>query len=323
MISKVHVKGILLSLLLGLSAYFISFAYPFFNNILLGMLMGILIGNLFPLPQGYHSGISFTSSKLLEFSLLFLALGISYTSIAKIGAMSFVFVILTVVLVLLLSIYLSAKLKFNDSTCLLIGFGTAICGSSAIAAIASSITKNKEDIGISLAVVNLLGAVGMIVLPLLLANAPISDLKSGFMIGGGLHSVGNVAGAGYAMSDLVGQTAITIKLGRVALLSPAIIFFRYMVNKGNVTHWKEHFQLPWYVWSFIGISILTSIVDIPKEFIATSETIGKIILTVAMAAIGLKISFRTLFQSGKKSVMTGLMIFVLQLLILTTFALFL
>jgi uncharacterized integral membrane protein (TIGR00698 family) len=323
MIARVHVKGILLSLLIGLSAYFISYAFPFFNSILLGLVMGMVIGNLMKIPTPYGSGITFTSGKLLEFSLLFLAFGISYSSVAKIGWISFFFVMLTITAILLISLYLSKKLEFHDSTCYLIGFGTSICGSSAIAAVSSSVTKNKEDIGISLAVVNLLGAVGMIALPILLQYVPISSLKSGFMIGASLHSVGNVAGAGYAMSDEIGQTAITIKLARVALLSPALIFFRFLIHKDSVSNWREHFKLPWYVWSFIGISIISSILQPSKGLIDVSETIGKVILTVAMAAIGLKVSFRTLYQSGKKAVLIGLVIFLVQLALLGLFALFL
>ena len=322
MIAKVHVKGILLSLLIGLSAYVLSSAYTFFNSILLGLVMGMVIGNFVRVPTAYGSGITFTSGKLLEFSLLFLAFGISYTSVSKIGLMSFTCIIITIVVVLVLTIALSRKLNFSDSSCYLIGFGTAICGSSAIAAVSSSVTKNKEDIGISLAVVNLLGAIGMISLPILLTYVPVSMVKSGFIIGGSLHSVGNVAGAAYTMGDEIGQTAITIKLARVALLSPALIFFRYLVNKGT-SNWKEHFRLPWYVWSFIGISILTSVLDIPADMISTSETIGKVILTVAMAAIGLKVSFRTLYQSGKKAVLIGMVIFLIQLALLLLFALFL
>jgi hypothetical protein len=59
-----------------------------------------------------------------------------------------------------------------------------------------------------------------------------------------LHSVGNVAGAGYAVSNEVGLASITIKLARVALLSPALIFFNYLVNRHQAKHWREHFNLP-------------------------------------------------------------------------------
>jgi uncharacterized membrane protein YadS len=137
----------------------------------------------------------------------------------------------------------------------------------------------------------------------------------GLLLGGTLHSVGNVAGSGYAISDDVGEAAVTFKLARVALLSPALIFFNYLVNKNNVKSWKEHFSLPWYLWSFIGITALSSFIDFPSTFLTGMETSGKVILTVAMAAIGLKVSFRKLYQSGRQGVGFGLIIFAVQLLL--------
>ena len=55
---------------------------------------------------------------------------------------------------------------------------------------------------------------------------------------------------------------ITIKLARVALLSPALILFNFLVNRAQVKSWKEHFDLPWYLWGFIGITVLTSLVNL-------------------------------------------------------------
>jgi uncharacterized membrane protein YadS len=139
----------------------------------------------------------------------------------------------------------------------------------------------------------------------------------GLLIGGGLHSVGNVAGAGYAINNDVGVAAITIKLARVALLSPALVFFNYLVNRKNVSNWKEHFRLPWYLWSFILITIIISFLNLPNAFLHTMDTIGKMILTIAMAAIGLKVSFRQLFTSGKRGVGFGLVLFLVMILLLT------
>jgi uncharacterized membrane protein YadS len=99
------------------------------------------------------------------------------------------------------------------------------------------------------------------------------------------------------------------------LLSPGLIFFNYLVNKNEVAHWKDHFKLPWYLWSFIGITILSSFVQFPKTFLDAMETGGKIMLTIAMAAIGLKVSFQKLFQSGRKGIIFGLLLFALQIII--------
>jgi uncharacterized integral membrane protein (TIGR00698 family) len=310
-------KGIILSIIIGLTAYFAADYLPSaMGSILVALLLGIIIGNLVKIPDAFQSGIGTTSSKLLELSILFLAFGINYSSIAKLGVQSFSIVIITVLLMLLLTYFLSKALKCPGTTGWLVGFGTTICGSSAIAALAPSVSKNKDDIGIAMASVNLYGSLGMILLPIVLKFFEFDASSSGILIGASLHSVGNVAGAGYGMSDEVGEISITIKLARVALLSPALIFFNYLVNRNNVKNWRDHFKLPWYLWAFIGITVLTSFVDMPKELLHFMKITGNIVLTIALAAIGLKISFTKLFTTGRQGLVFGAITFALELLII-------
>lgn len=313
---SVEYRGIVLSTIIGLLSYLISFVIPgALNSILTALLLGMIVGNLVQIPETFQSGISFTSSKLLELSILFLAFSINYTHITQIGVMSFSIIAIMIVLILLFTYYLSIKVKCPGTTGWLVGFGTAICGSSAIAALAPSVTKNKEDIGIAMAVVNLFGSIGMIVMPFILIKTDLSTTQMGLLLGGTLHSVGNVAGSGYTISNEVGEAAITIKLARVAMLSPALIFFNYLVNKNNVKNWTEHFRLPWYLWSFIAITVISSFVQFPEGLIKLMDTAGKVILTVAMGAIGLKVSFKKLYQSGRKGILFGLIVFVVEILI--------
>lgn len=317
-----EIKGIVLSTIIGLVAYFSSAYLPsFLNSILLALILGMVIGNFIKLPEDFQIGIGFTSSKMLEFSILFLAFSINYSNLASIGWKSFSLIALVVLVVLLLTYYMAIKFKCPGSSGWLVGFGTAICGSSAIAALAPTTTENKDDIAISMAVVNLFGSLGMIVLPLIIVHFGLNQTQMGFIIGGSLHSVGNVAGAGYAMGSEVGLVAITIKLARVALLSPALIFFNYLANSN--TSKGNKFNLPWYLWSFMGITILTSWIEIPPAFLSFFETGGKIILTIAMAAIGLKVSFKTLFASGRKGIAFGLFVFLIQLILLSGLVVFL
>ena len=311
-------KGILLSTLIGLITYFSADYFGIaLGSILLALLLGMLLGNVLALPSSFQSGISFTSGKLLEVSILFLAFSINYKHIALLGPLSFSIIAVIVFLMLLITYFLANRINCPTSSGWLIGFGTTICGSSAIAALAPSIAKNKDDVAISMAVVNLFGSIGMIVLPIVFRSFELSNAQMGFILGGGLHSVGNVAGAAFAINNDVGVAAITMKLARVALLSPALIFFNYLINRKNVTNWKQHFKLPWYLWSFILITILISFIHLPKQFLVVMDTTGKIILTIAMAAIGLKVSFRQLLTSGKRGVGFGLIIFLIMLLLLS------
>lgn len=285
------------------------------QSILLGLLVGILINNLTTIPSKFQEGISFTSGKMLEISVVLLAFGINYTHIAQIGFSNFVVVILTVFLVLFFTMVLAKKMQCPRSVGWLVGFGTAVCGSSAIAALAPTVAKDKEDIAVSMAVVNLYGTLGMLVLPLLVTLFQMSDLDASLLLGGALHSVGNVAGAGYAVSESVGSNALTIKLARVAMLTPGLILFNYLLRhqqNQKVAYWN----LPWYLIAFLVISSLVSYVPFPSSLIDFTQFLGKVILTIAMVAIGLKIKFKALWESGKKGLLFGAIVFIAMVLFL-------
>lgn len=308
-----NLNGVVLATGIGLVAHFAAaFTPSWLNGILLALLLGMVVGNLWRVPGSLQPGIAFTSSKLLELAVLFLAFSINYTHIAALGAGSFSIVALVVVAMVFITFFLARGVNCPGSTGWLVGFGTAICGSSAIAALAPRVAKNKEDVGIAMAVVNLFGSLGMVLLPLLLVRFDLDTKQLGLLIGGTLHSVGNVVGAGYTISDGVGEAATTIKLARVALLSPALILFNYLVNRAELKSWKQHLQLPWYLWGFIIITVLTSVVPMPPTLLAVMDTAGKLALTIALAAIGLKVSFRELYVSGRKGLVFGLMVFAIQ-----------
>lgn len=316
-------KGIVFAIGVGLIAVIAEkFTPPAFNGILIALLLGMFLGNFLTLPTFLDAGIGYTSSKMLELSILFLAVGINYTDIAALGIQPFIGVAVVVFAVLFLSFFLSKRFNCPGNTGLLVGFGTAICGSSAIAALAPSLQKqNKEDVAIAMAVVNLLGTFGMLVLPwaLLQIDWPSSDVASssiGYLVGGSLHSVGNVAGAGFALGKSAGDVAITVKLARVALLTPGLIFMTYLTQRSDGGHWKRYFNLPWYLIGFIIVTFVVSVVDIPKPVLKDIEYTGKVILTVAMSAIGLKVSFKQLLKAGSRGLRFGVVMFAIQLSLL-------
>ncbi|HRD54450.1 MAG TPA: putative sulfate exporter family transporter, partial [Flavobacteriales bacterium] len=185
---RTKLPGILLAVLLGLAGYFGAAYTPgWLNAILLALLLGMLVGNLLRVPTSFQPGIGFTSSKLLELAVLFLAFSINYTHITALGMGSFSIVAVLLVAMVLITFFLARVVKCPGSTGWLVGFGTAICGSSAIAALAPRVAKNSEDVGIAMAVVNLFGSVGMVLLPLVLVSFDLDARQLGLLIGGTLH----------------------------------------------------------------------------------------------------------------------------------------
>lgn len=298
---------------LGLAAIFLSALTPsFLNSYLLALLVGMILApSVNKVPQ-LDAGISLSSAKMLEWSVVLLAFSMDYKAIGAIGATDFAVIIIVVLVVLVATYYLSKVLSCPGKTGWLVGFGTAICGSSAIAALAPKIKANKEDVAISLASVNLLGSLAMVLLPFVFEFYPLLEKEMAFLIGASLHSVGNVAGAGFSVSEEVGQLALVYKMARVALLSPALLFMVWLDSRKS-NEQKFRFQLPWYLIVFIAVSIFVSFFPLPTFLLKGSETIGKIILTIAMAAIGLKVDVFRLLKVGQRGLVFALVVFAIQI----------
>lgn len=313
---KDKIPGIILAVGIGLAAIFLSgFTPAFLNSYLVALVLGMLLAPIVNSYKQLDSGITMSSSKLLEWSVVLLAFGMDYKAIAAIGVRDFVVIIAVVIIVLTATYFLSKVLSCPGQTGWLVGFGTAICGSSAIAALSPKIKADKEDVAISLASVNLLGSLGMLFLPLLFQFFPLAEKQMAFLIGASLHSVGNVAGAGYSISEEVGQLALVYKMARVALLSPALLFMVWLHTKNN----KEagfKIQLPWYLIVFIVISVGVSFFPLPENALQIIEFMSKVILTVAMAAIGLKVHVLKLLKAGQRGLVFAVLVFSLQISLL-------
>ncbi|MCT4664790.1 MAG: putative sulfate exporter family transporter [Flavobacteriales bacterium] len=203
-------KGILLSLLITLLAFALKPVLGL-SVVLLALILGVFAGNMIRVPESYNSGIKKSSKIFLELAIVFIAFSIDYNKLLDLGWKTIFIITSTMALVLIMTVWLAKKMKYTSGSSHLIGFGTAICGSSAIAALSSVVPHKKEDLGISLAVVNFYGLLGMIILPFILLYF-YNEYQSGIFLGASLHSVGNVAGAGFGMNKHIGELAITVNL---------------------------------------------------------------------------------------------------------------
>ena len=102
-------------------------------------------------------------------------------------------------------------------------------------------------------------------------------------------------------------------MARVAMLTPGLIFIKFLINKGENISLREQLKLPKYLIAFVIITIIASFIEIPKEILSITKFAGESFLTVAMAAIGLKVSFTKLLNSGQRGLKFGLVIFAIQL----------
>lgn len=301
------------ALALVLSSYFI----PAVNSIVLALALGIVFTNFIPKSDLIDSGADVLGKRFLELAILFLAFGIDYGNILALGWNTFTIIIILMAIMVFLTIILSRLVRFNREEAWLIGFGTSICGSTAIAALAPMISAKKNDVASSMTIINVLGAIAMIGVPYLLLEWDDVQGQSGLILGGTLHSVGNVVGSAFIISDEVGEVALTVKMARIALLSPALIFFGLFQQRGQSGQ-KASFKLPWYLVAFVLISMLVSLVTLPDFMLNSAHFSGKLFLTMAMAAIGLQVDFKEMLRTGWRSLLFGLLMFLIQFGILIT-----
>src|SRR5690606_12471182 len=176
--------------------------------------------------------------------------GFELSKFDQIGISTLALILVSIIVIVVLALLLQRLMGKEDGKLFwLLGAGSAICGSSAIGATAPLIQAKEEETGISLAVINLLGLLGMVFLPLIAVGLSCSEVQTGIFLGGILQSVGHVVGTAFAINSEVGEIATVVKMGRVAFLIPflLVVFFLFL-KKADDTKLK----FPIFYFVFFG-----------------------------------------------------------------------
>ena len=300
--------GLLLSFIVAAVAKVLALWLPQLGGATLAILLGIVLGNTFFNQKQYAQGTKFAESRLLEYSVVLLGFTVTFQTISEMGIRGFVFIVLMMTIVITAAYLIGKKLGFNQKMSLMMAGGNAVCGSSAIGAIAPAIQADDEEKGQIITLVNLLGTVMMLTLPFLgLALFGSDVLQKSALLGGTLQSVGQVvAGASLLDAEIV-KYAMLFKIARIILLVVVVLIFEQMVSQQN-----RSLRIPWYVLGFLLICILNSFVALPSWLNDAAHFISTWFETIALAAIGLRLDFRKFMKEGPKFLFYGLSVGLVQ-----------
>ena len=229
-------------------------------------------------------------------------------------------IILMIVFIILASIIISyvlgKLLNISSPLSLLIGIGNGICGASAIAGASSVIKSSEEDTVLSIAIINVIGALSIFILPALLTFLAIVDVyDQGMIIGSTIQAVGQVTAAGYILGDQAGETATMIKMLRIVMLGP-ILFLLSLFYKGKSDSTKASFmKIPHFIIGFILLAVLQNTGFIPESITTVLKYLSKIFLIFAMAAIGLRVLISSMINRGGKVFLLASVSFCIQVFI--------
>ncbi len=318
---KKLLPGLILVSIVGLLGKLATGVIPNIGAVALAIIIGIIVGNLLRKDEPFVAGIQYAEKKILPIAIMCLGVQLQLQMLLDLGLPMILLVITVVFITLGVGVLIGRMLGMSKEYSLLMGTGNAVCGSSAIAAV-SPIVKGKEtEIGLSIGVVNLLGTLGIFIMPFVASSLSFGDIKSGALIGGTLQAVGQVVAAGYAVNDYVGNIAVLVKMGRVMMLGPVVLILSYLMLRGEGGS-GDRVKIPFFIFGFFAFSLIASFELLPANILDYIKDVGKVLLIVAMAAIGMKIKFASLLKFGPQAVLFGSLIAVVQIIFAILFVLF-
>lgn len=291
--------GLMAALTIGLAATWLATLYGA-PAMLFALLMGMAFHFLHEEGRCI-AGIEFASTSVLRIGVALLGVRITFDQIASLGMGPVLTVIAGVVTTIALGFVGTRLLGLNSHFGILSGGAVAICGASAALAISSVLPKDQHlerDTILTVVVVTTLSTIAMIVYPLLSNAIDFSKIEAGIFLGGTIHDVAQVVGAGYSISPETGDVATYIKLLRVAMLLPVVFLIAVGFSMANKSPAKAKVPLPYFLFGFAVLVILNSFEFLPATIVNNASDGATWCLVTAIAALGMKTSFKDLAVVG-------------------------
>lgn len=298
--------GFAVSLLVAVAAQFISDHYGA-PAMLMALLLGIALHFLAEEGRCVR-GIAFTGRTVLRAGVALLGARISVELLIDLGADLIALVVVGVVATILLGFGLSRALGENWKIGLLTGGSVAICGASAAMAIAAVLPKDEHserNLIFTVLGVTVLSTIAMIAYPIISTALELDDRAGGVFLGGTIHDVAQVVGAGFSISTETGETSTLVKLIRVTMLAPVVLVFSLIVrNMGAdvLGDAKRPPLMPTFVVAFLILATANSFGLVPTGLADILADLSKWALLTAIAAVGMKTSLRRILDVGGQAI---------------------
>ncbi|WP_400766010.1 YeiH family protein [Methylosinus sporium] len=300
--------GVALTAAIAAAAYALRLlpAIGALSPMILAILLGVGLRNLFGAPAWAAPGIAFSLRKILRFAIALLGLQLSAAQIIDVGFTGLAIIAATLVATFCFTTRLGRWLGVEPELAGLIAAGTSICGASAVVA-ANAITRARdEDVAYAIACVTVFGTLAMVSYPALADLARLGPRAYGLWAGASIHEVAQVIAASFQHGREAGDFGAVAKLSRVMLLAPTLLTLAVMAGRGARGAEKFSPPFPWFVIGFLALVGVSSIVAIPPDAKAAIATATTILLSMALAAMGLETDIAALRAKGLRPLALGL-----------------
>lgn len=313
-----YAPGLALSALVAgigyLAAPFVAHVVPI-PNMVIALVVGIALNPIAARPV-MQPGMAFCVRTVLRWAVALLGLRVGLADIAALGPGTGVLIVASMLATLVSGFIFARWYGRGPGFGALVGVGTAVCGASATLA-ASTVVPDypgkQADIAFVVVAVNALATIAMLVYPPLCILLGFDAQSTGVMLGGTIHDVAQVVGAGYAVSVPVGNTAVIVKLFRVFLLLPVVLGVGWHFTRMGLKHGEARVPLPVFGIVFLVLCVLNSVVPLLPSLLPAYAPVKSVLseastwgLLLAIGALGLGTSVKTIVGLGWRHITTVL-----------------
>lgn len=295
------------------------------ESVTIAILIGLVLGNLLSLPRLLQPGI-LNFEMVLKTGIILLGMGLSLFAVLEIGAKAISVVVLCLLIAPLIFFFIGRKAGLSEKMNILIGVGTTICGTTAIAVTAPVIEAEGDDVSYAIGTISLVGIAAMFTLPIVARLFGLKESIFGLWAGTAVHATPQVVAAGYMYSTVAGQVATVAKLTRNIFMAPAVFLIRLWHTRkthhaAKTTRYRK--AVPLFLFGFLALAIIRTIGDgtsiIPPSqwqwVVGSVNDLGKFLVLMAMAGIGLNTRFKSMRRIGLRPFLVGMMASVLLAII--------
>lgn len=323
--------GLLLACAVAVLGWAAHFAVPAaykssVSPVLFVVLIGIAVSNLLILPMRYLPGIRYTMRQLLRLGIVLMGAKLALDEVARVGAHALALIVALIVLAFAIAQAAGKIFGVHRRLAALIAVGTAVCGGSAIAAVAPAIKARDEEFSFAISVNTLMGTLAVFSFPLIGRYFGFDDQFFGLWAGTAVNDTAQVLATGYAYSVPSGDTATIIKLTRNTLMIFVVVavalYFSSLQKEDGVDVKKIPFKkrlresIPDFVLGFLLLALLNTLgvfawlsaqsgLDVPKGL----SNATNVLILVSLAGIGLGTSLAKVRQVGMNAIAVSFLTF--------------
>jgi uncharacterized integral membrane protein (TIGR00698 family) len=271
-----------------------------------GIALSLTLGNPYPLTTAR------VITPLLQISVVGLGAGMNLVEVERAGVHGFFYTVIGITVTITVGLTMGWLLGTERDTSLLVTVGTAICGGSAIAAVAPVIRAKHHDVSVALATVFFLNAVALFIFPPLGHHFGLGQRQFGVWSALAIHDTSSVVGAAMQYGARALEIATTIKLTRALWIVPVTLIIGMLWNRGNEANGKGKTKRPWFILGFLAAAAIVTFIPVLKPaghdvFVGAQRS-----LVVTLFFIGSGLSRQALQVVGRRPLIQGFLLWVIM-----------